>query len=255
MADAEIDAYLRGVLNNHSVVIGLLSPVSAVRAALDPILLAWGGQFIVSIAPSGSFSKGTAVHGGTDVDIFVSLTSTLTTPLKDVYDSLLNALAGAGYSPRRQNVSVGITVGPYKVDVTPARRQDQSGDYHSLYSNRSGNWLQTNVNQHIRTVSQSGRTEEIKLLKIWRNRAGLDWPSFYLELFTIEALAGRRVGNLSANIEMLLPVIRDNIASRRLIDPANTNNVVSDTLTLQGKAALASAAQAAMLSNWNQIFV
>lgn len=121
MSGPEVDAYLRSVLAAHAVPAGLLSPVGQVMVTLEPVIRRWGNQFIVSINPSGSFSKGTAVHGGTDVDIFVSLTSTLTTPLKDIYDTLFNALSGAGYVPRRQNVSIGITVGNYKVDVTPAR--------------------------------------------------------------------------------------------------------------------------------------
>ncbi|HBO1087825.1 TPA: hypothetical protein ACWMDK_000564 [Pseudomonas aeruginosa] len=255
MSGPEVDAYLRSVLAAHAVPAGLLSPVGHVMVALEPVIRRWGNQFIVSINPSGSFSKGTAVHGGTDVDIFVSLTSTLTTPLKDIYDTLFNALSGAGYVPRRQNVSIGITVGNYKVDVTPARRHDQTGNYHSLYSNKTGSWLQTNVSEHIRIISQSGRLEEIRLLKVWRNRLGFDFPSFYLELFTLDALSGRRVGNLSPNIVTVLEAIRDNVASRTLIDPANTNNIVSNTLNATEKAMLAQAARNALASNWNQVFV
>lgn len=152
MARADLDQYLRGVLNGHAVVTGLLSPVPGVRAVLDPILATWSGQQLVSITPSGSFSKGTAVQGGTDIDLFVSLKSSLNMTLKDIYDSLFKRLGEVGYAPRRQNVSVGITLGNFNVDVTPARRQDQVSSYHSLYSNRSGTWLQTNVNEHIRAV-------------------------------------------------------------------------------------------------------
>jgi hypothetical protein len=250
-----IDQHLRAVLAAHHVDTGIYSPLRATQATLDPILRQWGQQFLVDVKPSGSFAKGTAVHGGTDIDLFASLTSTLTTSLKDIYDSLFNALSGARYLARRQNVSIGIKVGNWSVDVTPARRQGQSSNYHSLYSNKTGSWLQTNINEHCRLVSQSGRLDEIRLIKIWRNRFGLDWPSFYLELFVLNALSGARQGNLQANLLTALQATADTIATRRFIDPSNTNNVVSDTLNANGKAALVQAALNALNSAWNVVFV
>lgn len=121
--------------------------------------------------------------GGTDIDILISLTSTLSETLQSIYDTLFNALSQAGYAARRQNVSIGIAVGGWKVDVTPGRRQDQYGNYHSLCSNKTGSWLQTNINEHIRVVSGSGRIDEIRLMKIWRNRFGLDWPRIFYKVF------------------------------------------------------------------------
>jgi hypothetical protein len=254
MAELTIEQHLSAVLARHAVDTGANSPVRGVQAALDSILRKWAQQYLVEVRPSGSFAKGTAVHGGTDIDLFVSLSSTLTTTLKDVYDTLFNALSGAGYTARRQNVSVGITVSNWKVDVTPGRRQDQHGTYHSLWSNRAGNWLQTNVNEHCRVVSGSSRLTEIRLMKIWRNVHNLDWPSFYLELFVINALYGARQANLKDNIITALRAVANSIGTCRLIDPANTNNVVSDTLTAQGKAGLATAARNALNSPWNVVF-
>jgi len=254
MAEITIEQHLRGVLARHAVDTGANSPVRGVQATLASVLGKWAQQYLVEVRPSGSFAKGTAVRGGTDIDIFVSLSSTLTTSLSQIFDTLFNALTGAGYSARRQNVSVGITAGNWKVDVTPGRRQDQHGNYHSLWSNRAGGWLQTNVNEHCRIVTGSGRLDEIRLMKIWRNRHALDWPSFYLELFVIAALHGARRGNLQSNMVTALRAVGDTIGSRRLVDPANTNNVVSDTLTAQGKAALATAARTALNNPWNVVF-
>lgn len=249
-----IEEHLRGVLARHMVDTSIYSPVRAVQAILDPALREWGGRYIAEISPSGSFAKGTAVHGGTDIDIFVSLTSSLTDTLRSIYDTLFNALTQAGFATRRQNVSIGTTINGWRVDVTPARRQDQYGNYHSLWSNKTGSWLQTNVKVHCHEVSGSGRLDEIRLLKIWRNGFGLDWPSFYLELFTIDALHGERGRNLQQNVVTVLRAIADGIGTRKLIDPSNTNNVVSDTLTAQGKSALSSAARSALNNPWNVVF-
>jgi hypothetical protein len=125
---------------------------------------------------------------------------------------------------------------------------------HSLYSNRTRTWVQTNVNKHIAAVQASNRLDEIRLLKIWRNRIGLDFPSFYLELATIRALQGKWSINLSGNIVAALEFMRDNIKTARIMDPTNTNNVISETVTGQGKQTIATAAANALASTWNVVF-
>ncbi len=221
---------------------------------MAPIVTRWGGQFVLSMEPSGSFAKDTAVRTGTDIDLFISLSSNTPDTLVQVYNSLFAALTHAGYQPKRQNVSVKVRVGAFDVDLVPAKRQSPYGADHSLYSNRSGTWLQTNVGTHIAQVRASGRLDEIRLLKIWRNRRGLDFPSFYLELATIRGLNGSRQGNLAANVVTALGFFRDQLSNARIIDPANTNNVVSETLNAVGKQAVATAAAATLQSNWGNEF-
>ncbi|TFW12164.1 nucleotidyltransferase [Brevundimonas intermedia] len=248
------DQHLRTVLARHSIDTGPNSAVRGVQATLLPLIVRWSGASLVDVKTSGSFAKGTAVRGGTDVDLFISLSSSLQTPLKEIYETLNAAVTVGGYVARRQNVSVGLTVGHWKVDLTPGRRQDQFGNYHSLWSTKTGSWLQTNIAEHCRVVSGSGRLDEIRLIKIWRNRYGLDFPSFYLELFVIEALKGARIGNLQQNIVTILEAIRDKIAVWRFADPANTNNIVSDTVTAGGKSNLSAAARNALASQWTTVF-
>ena len=93
-----------------------------------------------------------------------------------------------------------------------------------------------------------------RLIKIWRNHFGLDWPSFYLELFVIDALKGARVGAVQDNVVTAFRAIDRSIATRRLIDPSNTNNAVSATLMADAKAALAVAARSALNSSWETVF-
>ena len=100
----------------------------------------------------------------------------------------------------------------------------------------------------------SNRLDEIRLLKIWRNRRGLDFPSFYLELAVIRALSGRWSGNFSANVIAALEFIRDQITTAHFVDPANTNNVISDCVNAAGKQSLGAAARAALASNWGSEF-
>jgi predicted nucleotidyltransferase len=248
------DTFLRQVLVTNVADMSPTSPALHVRQALMPVIQRWGGQQVLSVAPSGSFAKGTAVRSSTDIDLFVSLSSTTSETLAQIYDTLFNALTAAGLQPKRQNVSIGMRLGAYDVDVVPARRQCSNGGDHSLYNNRTSTWLQTNVKQHIALVGNSGRTNEIRLMKIWRNRYGLDFPSFYLELIVIRALHGLSQRNLSTNVVTVLEFLRDQLPTARVVDPANTNNIISDTVTVREKGSIAAAARAALQSNWSVEF-
>src|SRR4029077_3229366 len=126
-------------------------------------------------------------------------------------------------------------------DLVPAKHQGGNSEYHSLYRRRADTWAQTNVMTHIATVSGSARLSEIRVLKLWRDQKRLDLPSFYLELTVIEALSGAR-SSLSQNVWRALEYLRDRFPNARVVDPANTNNVISDDLTVSDKAKIASAA-------------
>lgn len=85
-------------------------------------------------------------------------------------------------------------------------------------------------NKHISIVKNSGRLEEIILLKIWRKLHNLDFPSIYLELVTIEALRYKNKNQPAANFLSTLDYLKDNFVDKIIKDPANTNNVISDDL-------------------------
>jgi hypothetical protein len=83
--------------------------------------------------------------------------------------------------------------------------------------------------------------------------SGLDFPSFYLELTVIKALAGAG-GTLSQRVWKFFQYLLDTFPNARVIDPANTNNVVSDDLTAAARGKIrAAAADALNATDWSQI--
>ena len=72
------DIYLQSILDRETVDTGLFSPVRNVQTVIYPVIKAWAGEMLVSVSPSGSFSKGTANKSGTDIDLFVSLSEQTT---------------------------------------------------------------------------------------------------------------------------------------------------------------------------------
>jgi SMODS domain-containing protein len=245
------DEYLAQILDKYRV-----DDAAAKSEAnrIYPTVEAWAGSYLEEATFSGSIAKQTNIRLATDADVFVSLSPSTPGSLKDIYESLHGALTSAGYACRRRNVSIRVRApNTYDIDIVPARRQAQRGGDHSLYRRRDDTWMQTNVNVHTNAITSSGRNGEIRLTKIWRSLRALDFASFYLELATIDTLRYAR-SRLSDNFFAVLQFLAGDFRNRRYIDPANSNNVVSDDLDAAGKRAVQVAAQESIEKRtWQEI--
>ena len=250
------EQYIYNVLTQHTADTSATSPALSVRGVLLPMLTHWANGYLNSVTPSGLFAKVTANKHVTDIDLFVSMNPATPGSLEDMYNSLGKRLGEAGYSPRAQNVSLNVTVNGFAVDLVPARQQEGSTD-HSLFRRRAGSWTKTNVDTHIATVQAAGRQRETRLIKLWRDQWGLDFPSFYLELSVIRALgvasAGLQPGTWAGNLSAVFEYLRDHFVNARIEDPSNTNNIISDDLNDSDKKLIKAAAERALLSNWADI--
>lgn len=248
------DQYLNAILAREAVDTSLFSPAFSAKATLTPLINAWGGNFVQSITPSGSFAKGTANVSGTDVDLFISLHPSTSHSLRDIYLTLFNALTNAGYAVRKQDVSLGIRVGLIDVDLVPGKQQTPLTTDHSLYRSRADTWTKTNVWTHIDVVRAAGRQSETRIIKLWRDQNRLDFPSVYLELVVIRVLQLNLAWSLSERVLAVLQFLANNFAAARIIDPANGSNVISDDLTLANKLAIERTARVALSQQtWGSI--
>ncbi|MCR5881211.1 hypothetical protein [Phenylobacterium sp. J367] len=252
----QADLYLRGILRREAVDTSPTSTLRLVQTTLWPVISPWANGHLLSVVPSGSFSKGTANASGTDIDLFISVSSTAVEGLREIYNTLDRALQTAGYKTRRQNVSININVAGQSVDLVPAKRQNWLVEDHSLYRRKVDSWTKTNVAAHALHVAHSGRTEEIRIMKLWRDQLGLDWPSFYLELTVIRALGVfSTYGDLAANVSKVFEFLRDEFLRARIVDPANGNNIISDDLTVAEKERISVGARARATHYWKHIVV
>lgn len=247
------DQYLRHILAREQVDTGPSSSVRSIATTLAPMLTRWGNGYLLGIEPSGSFAKGTANKSGTDIDLFLTLSSNTPGSLAQIRSSLETCLKQHGYQYRDQNVSLGINVAGNQVDLVPGKRQSQHGTDHSLFRKKTNTWTKTNIQTHVNLVKASRRTEEIRVVKLWRDQWGLDFPSIYLELAALEALHGKPVGRLSENVADVLRFFSSQLTAKRIVDPANTNNIISDDLSISGKQAVAAAAQRALVGDWESL--
>ena len=100
------------------------------------------------------------------------------------------------------------------------------------------------------------RQPEMRLIKLWRTQKGLEFPSFYVELVVIKALELKYLAPLADNMRTIFAYLRDNIMTARFVDPANSNNIISDDLTGAEKQAIKNAAVAALAAPyWRDIVI
>lgn len=240
-----------------------LSLYSLEIASLKSKLKDWAQSCYLSVENSGSYAKGTSISLSSDIDILVSLTNNCHRDdggLRKCYESLEIYLRKYYSSVRSQNVSIRIKLNELEVDVTPARKLIGNTNDHSIYISKTGSYRQTNIKKHIKDISLSGRTNEIRVLKIWRYRNKLDIPSIYLEyLIVMDILKGRSksVESLADNVLHILNQLALETANplfKRLVDPANSANILSDLMTDKEKRSVVLSAQNAIKqNNWGAI--
>lgn len=256
----EINMFLLQILQQYQA----RNIASNVETELKNYIYNWCQKCDPEIFISGSRAKQTAISVASDYDYFVSLSSGCNVNQKGI-DAISNALhthlqKKYPNSIRRQNVSTRINISGLNIDITVGTKITGYQNYHWLYKSKDDSKKQTNTKMHIDDISKSGRTNEIKLIKIWRELNGLEFPSIYLEYLLVKKILLNKstdINNLSDNIIYIFQELsksESNPLYARIEDPANTTNVLSDLLNQAEKAKIISTAKTALQSNWNQVF-
>jgi predicted nucleotidyltransferase len=184
---------------------------------LRPLLRGWRNhKYLESVTLAGSHAKGTDLKDS-DIDVFLRLSPDTPGPLSAMQTSLADHVHG-----HVRNVAVRILFEGRFIDLVPAHGN-------TLWQARFNTSLKTDIDKQIRYVRSSGLIDEILALKIWRRRHALRFPSFLMELATIHALTPGRP--IAEQFRSLLHFLATDFPTTRLLDPANSNNVVSDLLT------------------------
>lgn len=203
---------------------------------------------------SGSYAKHDAINTKFDLDVCQPFRKSAFSTLEEMADAVFDFFENefedehlVKYKTRKQRVSTGITFvidgNEIQMDIVPGREL-LANDY--AETNRLNlhvrakllqpvSTTQTNIQEHINLVK--GKNSErsiIRLLKIWKsNKNQSRVKSFFVELITIRAFenCSEVPTGIWEQLKMVMEYIRDNVQTIRLVDPANSNNVVSDTMT------------------------
>jgi len=248
------NTYLLSIIKKYSILkeerLRILTRVWALRREIRK----WNNKYIEEIITSGSFAKETVIKdSAVDIDLLISLKNRTPFTLKEAYELLYEYLCHS-YYPRKQNVSIRIIFNGIKVDLVPAQRQPTGLYPHSIYVSKLDTWTKTNIHKHIYIIKNSPRKQIIILLKIWSHLHKLDFPSFLLELTVLEALKRKPFFGIEKKFLAVLKYIIEQFACVKIYDPANTNNIVSDTITNNQKLQIIQMAKSSYDSDcWEKI--
>lgn len=248
------DTYLRGILAREYVDSSMKSPLRLLEPIVSSYLADFEPGAVLEVYPTGAFEKGLSNASGVVIDFIISFAPTTRATAHELYEALFDALNRRRLQPIRRDVSVALMLEGLAVDLIPAKRESMIADVHELWLTRLERAVKSNLTQHILDAVAAGRREEIRVIKIWRDQQGLDFPSFYLELAVVAALRKRPVGTLAENVWAVFGYLEGLFPARSALDPVNANNIVSDQLSPPGKDAIRRAAQYARKARaWTEI--
>lgn len=239
--------YLQDLLKSQELTSGDNDQLEQHKEEVESFLRKKFGQDpIIKIA--GSPSKGTAIRESYDLDIVVYFSSSDDRSLKQIYEDT-EKLLSENYVIQPKTSALRITGvegngdnHDYHIDVVPGRFIESSKDVflHVNYGEKER--MQTNLKTHIDYITNSGCQEVIRLVKIWKKRNSVQIRTFVLELFVIKHLEGKKdKSDLESSFKTVMEAFRDNKIIG-LIDPANSNNNVSNTLDTSQKQFIATKA-------------
>lgn len=185
----------------------------------------------------GSRAKGTIIHEDYDLDEVAYFENDDIAPgdtLEEIYENVAAVLA-KHYTVRRKRSALRLSRkdgGDLRVDVVPGRYVDDTGTDVFIHQNEGAKErLKTNIEAHIGHVRDSGCTDVIMLVKLWRTRNAISVKTFPLELLVIEVLGGNNVGTLEDRLRRVLTAFADDIDDLHIEDPANpTGNDLAHAL-------------------------
>jgi hypothetical protein len=243
--------YLQQLLTSHELWQQELATLRSTRDAVETVLRRSHGT-LPRFYYAGSFGKDTLIRAAYDLDIVMYFPSTENRTLGDLFWGVHRTLVGNGLIVQPKTVALRLPYQGFHIDIVPGRAQDATFRYATLFKNTSptSSTMQTSLKIHIESIRNSGTRDFIRLAKLWNLRQSLSWPTFALEQTVITALVGKRKDDLSTGFVAMLEFIRDRIVDLRLLDPANTNNVIELSTPL--RTAARAAAVRSLGGTWEQ---
>jgi hypothetical protein len=241
--------FLQAVLESQRVEGAIEDAVRARRAGVEEMLRGgWSGggpRFYTG----GSFAKRTAIASQFDLDAVVYFPPETRETPRELYEAVERRLRAAGHVPERRNVSLRLRYTPgWHIDVVPGRAADADFEYARLWAAEREATRQTSLKRHIAFARGLDR-DTLRLLKLWRWRNAVAAGSFVMELAAERALRGF-TGTVEERFARVLRWLAEEFEGARLVDPANSANVVSEEMEPWRKREIAGAAAAAISGPW-----
>jgi hypothetical protein len=263
--------YLDAILRQQTLSSGCeeLKELQAHRAKVESLLKDYFSKCSPTIRYGGSHAKGTMIRMAYDLDVICYFPHDDTAAgetLEDIYHNTQKALESEYWveqkpsALRLRNRDPRYLQMDFHIDVVPGRYTDDKRDDAYLYqSSGEKKRLKTNLEIHISHVRDSGVTEAMRLLKLWRIRNGLRIKHFALELLTIKLLNERKSLTLVDQLAHVLTQFRDHANGLAIEDPSNPSgndltSLLDDSIRRELSSVALTTLEAAKNSGWHAVF-
>jgi hypothetical protein len=245
--------YLQDLLNRQVLTVADEGLLRRVRNSIESRLENLAGTHRFYYA--GSYGKKTVIREKYDLDIVMYWSCDCGYTLSDIYNAVGSELQKEWIAhPKTVAWTLPFDNG-MNIDVVPGRAIDDTYRFANLYRRDVGTSLKTSIKVHIETIKDSGRRSAIRLMKLWKIRNNVPFKSFVLEQMTISGARSSSLSELEPQLIAALTYVRDSIETARIIDPANSNNIISDSIQPWEKSVIKLQAQTALdARTWNQVF-
>ncbi len=242
--------YLEDLLERQKLNPAIEDAVRARRAEIETILR---GAPQPRFYYGGSFAKRTVIAAHFDLDVVAYFPPHSPGGPRALYETVERRLRDAGHAVVRHNVALRLQYTPgWHIDVVPGCALDETYEYAGLWSSERAATRQTSLKAHIQ-LARAGDRDTVRLLKLWRCRNGAPVGSFVLELAAARALRDCAAAPLADRFERVLRFLA-RLPEVRLVDPANSANIVTADLEWGAKKAIAEAAlEACEAGSWDRV--
>lgn len=198
---------------------------------------------------NGSITKDTSIYDS-DIDIqipfkrgFGSIENVYNAVSDFIFEEFKDAkLEGI----REQKHSIGLEFNIRneikRIDVVPLREVDNNSGDTYLYVNNTGfferpTYKKTNYLKQSKTLQFSTKEKRIiRLLKVWKVENNLKLKSIHIEFLVKKAFEKKPMSyGIDKCLLEAISFLAENIMFIKIIDPANTNNIISNSLTYKEK--------------------
>lgn len=266
MTDKE---YLEKVLDNQKLEEGS-DEIKKLRERRDEIVYFLCEKFKdydIKIYYAGSYKKGTLIKDLYDLDLTCYFLNDCGKTLEEIYNEVAKALREKYFVKEKASalrIKSKDGEDDFHIDVVPGRYIDKVNgntkiDVFLYRSTEDKCRLKTNLYVHLKHIRDSGVRKLIRLAKLWRIRNGLQIRTFPLELLVIEVLKdSEKKDQLDDRMKEFWKELRDNIDNYSIIDPANSNNDLSEVFDETVKSQLSKTAKRTLEiieeSGWEAVF-
>ncbi len=212
------------------------------------------GEF--NVFYGGSLEKKTMIREECDLYVIINFPPQTTDNIENIYSNVGKILNKKWKKSRSKSIGWESQLKNYfHINIIPGIEIKPEEFIAYYYNSDNQTQIETNIKAQISHISNSNREDLIKLMKLWKIRRNVPIKSFILEELAIIGSKGVSRIQLEKQILQVFRYIHDNIESKKIYDPANQNNVISDLIKDSEKTEIKNITlQALQAKNWGKVF-